>query len=550
VKRFALLLAVLSCGCVHRMSSPPSAIVFVAQRVYTMDPAQPVAEAVVVKDGKIAFVGSRQDAFDEAGSGAAVEEWPASTIVPGLVDSHGHLASLGRALSLASLETASSEADAVKRVQAVLATTTQGGWVLGRGWDQNDWPGQAFPTRASLDAAFPGQPVFLTRVDGHAAWVSSEALKRAGITRETKDPEGGRIVRDAQGEPTGVLVDNAIDLVSAKVPPPDGEVLKKRLKLALETCARVGLTQVHDAGMDLATFRILQGWDMLGALPVRVYAMADAQGDEAQTYLGQGTFSGRLLEMKAAKLLADGALGSRGAALKAPYSDEPGQSGLLLLPPEELERRATEFSERGFQVAVHAIGDRANSLVLDILEKLSKERPNARHRVEHAQILSEADVPRFAKAGIIASYQPTHATSDMPWAEERVGKERLRFAYAWKSMLETGAHVAFGSDFPVESPNPLWGLYAARTRTDHQGKPEGGWMPEQKLTGEEALAGFTTGGAYAAFAEDHRGMLKKGYDADLVVLPVDPVKGPPQALLDAKVQVTLVAGVDVYRAKP
>ena len=249
--------------------------------------------------------------------------------------------------------------------------------------------------------------------------------------------------------------------------------------------------------------------------------------------------------MKAVKLLIDGALGSRGAALHAPYSDETGTTGLLLLTPEEFEERARNFSERGFQVAVHAIGDRANSVVIAALAKLD---PKLRHRVEHAQVLTADDVTKFAKHGLIASFQPTHATSDMRWATERLGPERTRFAYAWKSVLASGAHVAFGSDFPVEDPNPMLGLYAARTRQDANGGPEGGWMPEQVLTGEQALAGFTTGAAYAAFAEERRGMLKVGFDADFVVLPVDPVSDAPKSLLGAKVQVTVVDGVDVYRA--
>jgi len=550
LKRLPLLAAVLLAACVHRMpDSPPGSIVIVAKLVRTLDPARPTAEALVVRDHKIAFVGTKKEALAFAGGDAAVEEWTTSTVVPGLVDSHGHLASLGRALSVVSLEAARSEDDAVGLALQAGPGAHQGEWLVGRGWDQNDWTVRRFPTRASLDAKFPGTPVFFTRVDGHAAWVNGEALQRAGITRATRDPEGGRILRDDAGEPTGVLVDNAMDLVAAKLPEPSREVQQRRLKVALETCARLGLTGVHDAGMDLATFRLLQSWDMLGVLPLRIYAMADGQGAQAEEYLGLGPFKGLHLEMRAVKLLADGALGSRGAALSAPYSDEPAQSGLLLLSKEVLEEKARAFAERGFQVAVHAIGDRANSEVLDVLEALEKRSPGGRHRVEHAQLLSAADLPRFAKSGLVASFQPTHATSDMPWAEARVGKDRLAFAYAWRSVLDTGAHLAFGSDFPVEDPNPLWGLYAARTRQDRDGKPEGGWLPAQRVTGEEALAGFTTGAAWASFAEDHRGRLSPGFDADFVILPVDPVADPPKALLDAKVQVTFVDGVDVYRAR-
>ncbi len=541
---FAALLS--STACVKRIPEGERTIVFVAKRVRTMDPVRPTAEAIAWRQGTILAVGSKAEVLAAAGSDAIVEQFPDSVIVPGLVDAHAHLASLGRSLSVVSLLEATGEADAAKRVSAAPASAYQGDWLIGRGWDQNDWAGQQYPSKASLDAAFPKTPVFLSRVDGHAAWVNGEALRRAGITAATVDPPGGRILRDAKGEPTGVLIDNAVDAVAAKIPVPSTEDVQKRLKIALETCARLGLTQVHDAGMDVRTFRQLQSWDMLGALPVRLYVMADGQGDDVAQWLGLGTFTGRHLEMKTVKLVLDGALGSRGAALHAPYTDEPTQQGLLLLTPEVFAQRAREFAERGFQVAVHAIGDRANTVTLDVLATLD---PKLRHRVEHAQILTEADVGKFAKYGIIASFQPTHATSDMPWAEARLGPERTRFAYAWKSVLNTGAHIAFGSDFPVEDPNPLLGLYAARTRQDAKGSPPGGWMPEQVLTGDEALAGFTTGAAYAAFAETRRGMLKAGFDADFVVLPVDPVSDAPTSLLGAKVQVTVVGGVDVYRAQ-
>jgi hypothetical protein len=547
-----LFVAVAGLSCHPRVPTEGQVprIVIIAQRIITNDPVHPSAEALVVEGPKLAFVGTAKAALAFAGDDAAVERWPDSTVVPGLVDAHAHLAGLGRARSIAWLGSAHTEAEAAQLVAHAGPGAMQGGWLVGQGWDQNDWNVTTFPTRASLDAVAPTTPVFLTRIDGHAAWVNSEALKRAGITRQTKDPAGGHVERDAAGEPTGVLVDTALELVEKLIPPPDDEALQRQLKLALETCARLGLTQVHDAGMNLATVKQLQAWDLIGRLPIRVYAMADGQGAEWEQFLGIGRSAGRLFELKAVKLLADGALGSRGAALLAPYRDDPKTSGLLLLSPEELEARARAFNDAGFQVAIHAIGDRANEAVITLLGRLETARPGARHRVEHVQVLQAGDAERLAKAHLVASMQPTHATSDMPWAVDRLGPERLLGAYAWRSLLLAGAHLAFGSDFPIEDPNPLWGLYAARTRTDHAGLPEGGWLPEQRLSGQEALEAFTTGAAYAAFAEDRRGQLKEGFDADFVVLPVDPVEGPAKALLDAKVQVTFVRGLDVYRATP
>ncbi len=544
MKRAALLVALTLAGCPKRAGTERPAIVVIAMRIRTGDPKLPVVQAMALRDGRILKLGSRAEVLAAAGEGAIIDEFPSGVVVPGLVDAHGHLMGLGEALALVGLWEATDENDAVRRLKAAGPDARQGDWVLGRGWDQNKWPQGQFPSRWSLDSELDRTPVFASRVDGHAAWVNGEALKRARITKDTKDPPGGRIVRDKAGEPTGVLIDNAMELVRSKIPPPSDEQLKARLKAAIETCARVGLTGVHDAGMSMAVFEQLQRWDAAGALPIRVYAIANGQGDDRDLFLGRGPFRGRHLSMRAVKLLADGALGSRGAALFQPYSDDATQSGLMLLKKELLQQRAEAFASAGFQVAVHAIGDKANAEVLDLLEALPK---GGRHRVEHAQVLREQDVGRFAKSGIIASFQPTHATSDMPWAEARLGAARAKYAYAWKSVLDTKAAVAFGSDFPVERPDPLLGLYAARTRADSSGQPAGGWHPEQKVTADEALAGFTTGAAFAEFAEDRRGVLREGFDADFVALTVDPVEDPAEALLTGKVLVTAVDGVDIWR---
>ena len=543
-------LAFILSGCAHKKPDAMSArtTVWSARAIRTQDPKSPIVEALVVREGKIVFAGTREAAVDFAGGDAAVEDFADATIVPGLVDSHAHLLSLGRSLSIARLNAAQSAEEAVALLEKGSAASSQGEWLLGRGWDQNDWSSKEFPTRALLDAKFPGRPVYLSRVDGHAAWVNGEALKRAGITAQTKDPAGGRILREASGEPTGVLIDNALDLVSVKIPAATPEQLQQRLDAAIARCVSVGLTGIHDAGMEWAAFMQLQQLDATSALKIRIYAMADGQGADAPDYLKAGLFEGKKLRMRAVKFVADGALGSRGAALHAPYADEPSQSGLLLLTRAELETKAKAFADVGFQVAIHAIGDKANTKVIDVLSALEKSRAGGRHRVEHAQILRGDDVPRFAANGLIASFQPTHATSDMPWAIARVGEERLKYAYAWRALLDSGAHVAFGSDFPVEDPEPLAGLYSARFRMDPQGKPEGGWHPEQRVTGEEALAGFTSGAAYAEFAEERRGSLSVGKDADFVVLSVDPVTAPAAELLKARVRATVVGGDEVFRA--
>jgi predicted amidohydrolase YtcJ len=524
--------------------------VYLARRVRTLDPARPLAEALAVRDRKVLAAGSRDEVLAAAGSDARVVDLGDATVVPGLTDAHGHLSGLGRALSAVALVGSNSRQEVLERLKAAPRSAFQGDWLIGQGWDQNDWPERAFPTHAELDANWPTMPIALSRIDGHALWVNGEALRRARITRDTKDPQGGRIHRGPDGEPTGILMDNAMGLISAVMPPPTDEQFEAQLTAALSRCAQGGMTGVHDAGMNLRTFNVLKRWDAEGRLPLRVYAMADGMGAEREKYLEMGPFQGNKLTMRAVKLMMDGALGSRGAALHAPYSDETGQSGLLLLSPEEYEARVRAFIGRGFQVATHAIGDRANTIVLDTLLRVAGPEGvrKGRHRVEHAQVLRLEDITKLGANGFIASVQPTHSTSDMPWAEARLGPERIRGAYAWQRLKAAGATLALGSDFPVEQPDMFAGLYAARTRQDAAGQPPGGWFPDQRLSGEEALEGFTVGNAYASFAEDLRGRLQPGMDADFVALSVDPVDAQPSDLLTAQVRLTVVAGDPVYHS--
>lgn len=553
----AVLLVACMAGCPRRgpdVKPPPSSVttVYVAHRIRTLDPERPLAEAIAVRDGKVLAVGTRDEVHAAAGHEARVVDLGEATVVPGLTDGHGHLEGLGRALSAVGLVGTRSKQEALEKLKAATRAAYQGDWLIGQGWDQNDWPEKAFPTRAELDAGWPTTPMALSRIDGHALWVNGEALRRARITKDTKDPQGGRIVRGPDGEPTGILVDNAMGLVESVMPPPTDEQFEAQLTAALSVCARNGMTGVHDAGMDLRTFNLLKRWDAENRLPLRVYAMAAGMGADWEKYLEMGPFQGNRLTMRAVKLMMDGALGSRGAALHQPYSDEPSQSGLLLLSPEQYEARVRAFVGRGFQVATHAIGDRANTLVVDTLLRVAGPEGvrKGRHRVEHAQVMRLEDIAKLGANGFIASVQPTHATSDMPWAETRVGPERIKGAYAWQRLKAAGATLALGSDFPVERPDMLAGLYAARTRQDAAGQPPGGWFPDQRLSGEEALEGFTVGNAYASFAEDLRGRLKPGMDADFVALSVDPVDAQPADLLTAQVRLTVVGGDAVYNAAP
>jgi predicted amidohydrolase YtcJ len=503
-------------------------------RIYTLDRGDRAVDTLVVRAGRIVFAGRRGDV--NAPAGEPEIDLGGRAVLPGLVDAHGHLMYLARLRLTLDVAGLASEAACAGRVAARAAAARPGEWIAGRGWDQNRWPGARFPTRASLDRAAPDHPVALVRVDGHAIWANSTALRIAGVDRHTPDPPGGRLERDGSGEPTGVLVDTAQELVRRVEPRPGPAQLEDAVRAAIADCLAVGLTGVHEMGADLEALAAYRRLAARGAFPFRNHVAlrgADAAAwqaalDEGPTRAGDGR-----LAVGAVKLMADGALGSRGAALHAPYCDDPANRGLLLLPADELEARARAAAARGFQVCVHAIGDRANTLVLDALEAVIRGRPSAaggrlaavpgadpRHRIEHAQILAEPDIPRFRALGVLPSMQPTHCTSDMPWANTRLGAERIPGAYAWRSLLRTGTLIAGGSDFPVELPNPFHGIHAAVTRRPRTG-PDPGWQPEQRMTRAEAVRAFTAWNAYAAHQEAELGTLEPGKQADLVVCSAD-----------------------------
>ncbi|MGH9868901.1 MAG: amidohydrolase [Candidatus Polarisedimenticolia bacterium] len=517
--------------------------------VHTMDPARPHASAVAVREGRILLAGNDAEALLHRGASTRVVDLAGRTVVPGLTDAHGHVLGLGLAAMRLDLKGTRSAEDIAAMVKQRAATTDPFRWIRGRGWDQNDWALKEFPGRALLDAAAPDHAVVLDRVDGHAIWVNSRALRLAGVTKDTPDPPGGRIVRDAAGEPTGVLVDAAENLVTAKEPPATRAETREALELGMRRCLAAGLTEVHDAGVSPDVLELYDELLVKGDFPFRVYAMLDPKAAQQATGPVVAPPGGRLTA-RAIKLYADGALGSRGAALLAPYADDSGNVGLPQGSEQELRSLVAEAAGKGLQVNVHAIGDRGNRMVLDAFaEALPAGGGGKRFRVEHAQVLHPDDIPRFTKLGVIASMQPTHATSDMPWAEARLGPERVKGAYAWRSLLDAGARLACGSDFPVESENPMLGLYAAVTRQDLEGQPQGGWLPSQRLGREEALRCFTLDAAYAAFEEDTRGTISAGKLADLTVLSKDPMTVDAAAIPSIVAEMTIVGGRVAYERK-
>lgn len=523
-----------------------------AARVHTMDPARPVAEAFAYDAaGRLLAVGGRAELAGRYPAARKVDLGGA-TVIPGLIDAHGHVANLGWSQLRADLVGTRSKAEVLERLRAFERTLPAGAWLLGRGWDQNDWPEREFPSAADLDAAFPDRPVWLRRVDGHAAWANSAALR--SVKRElggTWQPDGGQVLRDAAGRATGVFIDAAMDLVEAAVPAPDDATSERALVLGMQAAVRHGLTGVHDMGVSLADLRRYQRLADAGGMPLRIYALADGDREALVWLCEKGLYRhpGGRLQMRGVKLYMDGALGSRGAALIEPYSDETANAGLLLLQPAALDALAQRARRCGVQMATHAIGDRGNREVLASYAKALGGAGDHRWRIEHAQVLALADIPRLAPLGVIASMQPTHATSDMPWAEARVGPARIVGAYAWRQLRDTGTRLALGSDFPVESVDPRLGLHAATTRADEAGRPAGGWRPEEKLTAFEALRGFTLDAAFAGFAEADVGSLQPGKRADFVVLAEDPLAIDPARLRELTVRATYVDGRPVWQAR-
>jgi len=542
----------LSSTVLAQRGTPPAADLIVTNaRIYTVDDGHPFVSALAVRAGKVQFVGSVREAMLLRGPATQVVDAAGRTVIPGMVDAHAHLFGLGEFLRSIDLTDTRSFDEIVSRVGARAKEAPSGRWLIGRGWDQNKWGDTRFPTHEALSRVSPNNPVVLTRIDGHALLANTAAMRAAGVSTATKDPAGGRIERAANGEPTGVFIDNAMGLIDRVIPAMSHDEMRTAALAAVKESNRWGLVGLHDPGEPREVLDVFEELAKAGTFSLRVYAMIADDSAAIEHYFQRGPQSALYdshLWIRAIKLYADGALGSRGAALLDPYSDDPKNSGLLKSTPEHLRDVSTRALQHGFQVATHAIGDRGNRIALDAYEAALKAVPTVDHRfrIEHVQVLDHADVPRFAQLGVIPSMQAVHQTSDMYWAPTRLGYARTFGAYAWRSLLNTGVIIPNGSDFPVERVNPLFSFHAAVSRQDDNSWPPGGWFPEQKMTRDEALKSMTIWPAYAAFQEQTMGSLTPGKFADFVILDRDIMTIPDSEILGTNVLATYIGGRVVF----
>jgi len=501
--------------------------------IYTVDTQNPEAEAVAIKGDRIVYVGNNDEAEKWVGEITHVIDLEGKIVFPGFIDCHGHIEWYGRSQKEVSFYDATSYDEVLEHIRPYIYNAQPGQWIFGHGWAQSNW---------------------LRRIDGHSALINAKAMALAGIGKDTQDPEGGEIVKDPNtGEPTGIVVDEAMSLITRLIP---SITRKDRIQLILKTvddAVAVGLTGIHDAGVSYEVIEIYKELAQEGRLKIRIYAMLGGFDVYLDDYFKLPCLIGvaeNHLTMRSIKIALDGALGSRGAFLLEDYSDRPGHRGLMMRDPASIKSIAVEALRKGFQLNTHAIGDRGNRLILDIIESALKDNPAEDHRfrIEHVQLIALNDIPRFAELGVIPSMQQTHATSDMYWTKDRIGPERVKGNYAWRKILDSGSIIAGGSDFPIESINPLWSFYSAITRQNHDGWPPGGWYPEERMSREEALKSFTIWAAYAAFEEDIKGSITPGKLADMVVLSKDIMRIPPEEILETKTVLTIVGGKIVYQA--
>jgi predicted amidohydrolase YtcJ len=547
----------LGCQIVAQTTPEPilhKTIYFLHGRIYTNDPKQPWASAIAVRDEKILCVGSIEHILLDCGGSdptAVTFQLKGLFVMPGFDDAHMHIGGAARdKLALVLNGTASAE-ELVKRVKEAVAQHKPGEWISGSGWDQTLWPDKKFPNRLQLDEVAPDNPVYLVHISGHVAVANTQALKHAEIAHDTPNPPGGEIERYADGEATGMLKEgSALAMVEQRIPDPTPEARRKGIELVLEELARNGITSAQD-NSEWEDFEVYHDLKEEKKLTVRITEWLHFLEplDQLENKSAQGGRTDPWLKTGALKMVTDGALGSRTAAMLAPYSDDPSTSGILTLDPEKLKAMALERDKAGFQLNFHAIGDRANRVSLDVFESLLRINGtrDRRDRIEHAQVVAPEDIPRFARLNVIASMQPAHQTNDMRWAEQRLGPERSKGAYAWNSIQKSGARLAFGTDYDVEPVNPFRGLYACVTRELPEGGPAGGWQPQEKISLDDCIRAYTAGSAYAEFEDGKKGELKVGQYADFIILSQDLTKAAPSDLLKTQVLRTVVGGRTVHQ---
>jgi predicted amidohydrolase YtcJ len=531
-------------------SNRKASMILINAKIYSLNDTVQNYDALVIRENKIFDLGPSKDIVTRYKADTVID-LKGKTILPGFIDAHGHMFGLGQMLNSLILVGVKSVDQVAELVRQKVAITPKGEWVFGRGWDQTLWKEQNFPEKEILDRVAPDNPVILGRIDGHAIWVNQKAIELANISSITKDPEGGKILRSKDGSLKGIFLDNATELINKVVPLPSDYEVENSILLAARECVKYGLTEVHDMGLNDQLIQVYKKLVDQNKLPLRIYGAIDAPSETWNKYFSKGPligYGGGKLTIRALKLYADGALGSRGAALIENYSDDPGNRGLTIMSAEEMEELTKQAISHGFQVCIHAIGDRGNHIALNVLEKASDQvaRPRLRNRIEHAQVISSLDIPRFKALNILPSMQPIHATSDMDWAELRLGPQRVKYAYAWKSLIKTGSIIPAGSDFPNDIMQPLWGFYAAITRKDQDGQPKDGWHAEQCMSRGEALKAFTEWAAYAAFQENLKGTIQIGKLADLTILSKDIMTIEPKDILTTEVEMTIIDGKVVF----
>lgn len=551
----AALIALVFHGEAHPQEAAKRTVFYTHGRIYTNDPAEPWAEAMAVSDGKIVCIGKTAHVLlDCGGSQQGVEtvHLDEKFVMPGFNDAHAHLGSAGADALAVELRGVKSPEEMQKRVAEAVAHHKEGEWITGSGWDHTLWPDKRFPNRQQLDAVAPKNPVMLTHISGHVAVANSLALKNAEIDKSTPNPPGGEIEHDGLGEPTGMLKEAAaMKLVRDRIPDPSMEERRRGLEIVLANVARNGVTSLQDNSA-WEDFQVYQQLKEEGKLTARIteWLPFNASLNELQDRRAQGGTTDPWLKTGALKAVTDGALGSRTAAMLEPYSDDPSSTGIFTYDPDKLRAMAIERDKAGFQLNFHAIGDRANRICLDVFEAVVKAngRRDRRDRIEHAQVVAPMDFQRFAELKVIASMQPSHQTTDMRWAEDRVGAERIKGAYAWNTMMKNGVRLAFGTDYPVEPISPFRGLYACVTRERPEGGPRNGWEPQEKISLADCIRAYTSGSAYAQFEEGKKGELKVGEYADFIVLSDDLTKIRPAQYTKVGVLRTVVGGRTVYQA--